>query len=211
MIWLEEKIAPIVSLSHNVADYLGMQSVSDGLGGKVNRKKKYKAGKKLSKVQVYRSRINKAKGYSEVWEIVRDSVKDILGKHRVAMMLFLDDLPLHLGAYHPLGTNNIVLNRILVQIVEAATKSKHRVNAFVYSLLLHEYLHALGHVPEAEVRSLVHKISKNCFGEDHIITKLAEKSPWALLQGISLNGIEAPKRAIEIVKDFERPDQAYIV
>jgi len=78
-------------------------------------------------------------------------------------------------------------------------------------LLVHEYLHALGHVPEAEVRSLVHKISKNCFGEDHIITKLAEKSPWALLQGISLNGIEAPKRAIEIVKDFERPDQAYIV
>ena len=126
-------------------------------------------------------------------------------------MLFLDDLPLHLGAYHPLGTNNIVLNRILVQIVEVATKSKHRVNAFVYSLLLHEYLHALGHVPEAEVLSLVHRISRNCFGEDHIITRLAEKSPWALLQGISLNGIEAPKRAIEIVKDFEKPDQAYIV
>ena len=205
--------APIACFSHNARarDYLGVQSASDGLGEKANRKKKHKAGKKLSRVKVYRSRINKAEGYSEVWEIVKDSVKDILGKRRVAMMLFLDDLPLHLGAYHPLGTNNIVLNRILVQIVEAATKSKHRVNAFVYSLLLHEYLHALGHVPEAEVRSLVYKISRDCFGEDHIITRLAEKSPWALLKGISLNELEAPKRAIEIVKDFEKPDQAYIV
>jgi len=97
-------------------------------------------------------------------------------------MLFLDNLPLQLGAYHPLGTNNIVLNRNLVEIIEATTKSKRLVNAFVYSLLLHEYLHALGHVPEGEVRSLVYRISKECFGEEHIVTKLAETSPWALLK-----------------------------
>jgi len=85
--------------------------------------RKSKAGKELSKAKVYSSRINKARGFSEVWEIVKDTVEDSLGEHRVGMMLFLDDLPLHLGAYHPLGTNNMVLNRTLVQIVEAATKS----------------------------------------------------------------------------------------
>ena len=126
-------------------------------------------------------------------------------------MLFLDDLPLQLGAYHPLGTNNIVLNRVLVQIAEAATKSKQLVNAFVYSLLIHEYLHALGYVSESEVRSLVYRISKECFGEDYIVTKLAEKSPWALLRGVPLNQIEAPKRVMEIVKDFEKSNQQYIV
>jgi len=129
----------------------------------------------------------------------------------VGMMLFLDDMPLQLGAYHPLGTNNIVLNRTLVQIAEAATKSKRLVNAFVYSLLVHEYLHALGYVPEAEVRPLVYKISKECFGDDHIVTKLAEKSPWALLRGVPLNRIEAPKRVMEIVKDFEKSNREYIV
>jgi hypothetical protein len=127
------------------------------------------------------------------------------------MMLFLDDLPLQLGAYHPLGTNNIVLNRALVQIAEAATKSKQLVNAFVYSLLIHEYLHALGYVSESEVRSLVYRISKECFGENHVVTKLAEKSPWALLRGVPLNQIEAPKRVMEIVKDFEKSNQQYIV
>lgn len=169
------------------------------------------AGKQNFKTEVYRSRIGKAEGFSEVWEIVKDTVEDYLGKHRVGMMLFLDDLPLQLGAYHPLGTNNIVLNRALVQIVEAATKSKQLVNAFVYSMLVHEYLHALGYVAESKVRTLVYRISKECFGEDHIVTRLAEKSPWIILKDIPINQIEAPKRIIEIVKDFEKSNQQYIV
>jgi len=169
------------------------------------------AGKEFSKVEAYRSRLDRAEGFNEGWEIVKDTVKDSLGVHRVGMMLFLDDLPIRLGAYHPLGTNNIVLNRALVQMVEAATKSKRLVNAFVYSLLVHEYLHALGHAPEAEVRRLVYEISRECFDEDHIATMLAEKSPWALLRGVPLSGIEAPRSAMEIVKDFEKPHQRYIV
>lgn len=169
------------------------------------------AGKESSRVEVYRSRLDRAQGFGDVWEIVKDSVKDSLGEHRVGMMLFLDNLPLQLGAYHPLGTNNIVLNRTLVQIVEAATKSKRLVNAFVYSLLVHEYLHALGYVPEAEVRPLVYRISKECFAEDHIVTRLAEKSPWALLRGVPLNEVQAPRRVMEIVRDFEKSNQQYIV
>jgi hypothetical protein len=163
------------------------------------------------RIAEYRSRIDSAQGYSEVWEVVEDSVKDLLGEHRGAMMLFLDDLPLQLGAYHALGTNNIVHNRALVHVVEAATSSEKLVNAFVYSLLVHEYLHALGHVPEAEVRPLVYEVSRSCFGEDHITTELAKKSPWALLRGLPLGKIEAPRRVIEIVKDFEKSTQRYIV
>jgi hypothetical protein len=170
-----------------------------------------KAENELSTVESYRLRIDDAEGFSGVWEIVKETVKVSLGKHRMGMLLFLDDLPLHLGAYHQLGTNNIVLNRSLVNIVEAVTKSKKLVNAFVYSILTHEYLHALGHISEAEVHSLVYDISKQCFGEDHIVTTLAEKTPWSLLKGIPLNDITLPKQAMEIVKDFEKPSQSYIV
>jgi hypothetical protein len=170
-----------------------------------------KAENELSTVESYRLRIDDAEGFSGVWEIVKETVKVTLGKHRMGMLLFLDDLPLHLGAYHQLGTNNIVLNRSLVNIVEAVTKSKKLVNAFVYSILTHEYLHALGHISEAEVHSLVYDISKQCFGEDHIVTTLAEKTPWSLLKGIPLNDITLPKQAMEIVKDFEKPSQSYIV
>jgi hypothetical protein len=141
---------------------------------------------------------------------VKDTVKSSLGEHRTGMMLFLDDLPLRLGAYHPLGTNNIVLNRALVQIVEAATNSRRLVNAFVYVLLLHEYLHALGRVDEDEVRPLVYHVSKESFGENHIVTRLAETGPWSLLKAIPLDVIDVPKRVMEIVKDFEKATKRYI-
>ena len=165
----------------------------------------------FSKVEHYRSRIDEVEGFSGVWEIVKDTVKVTLGKHRLGMLLFLDDLPLHLGAYHQLGTNNIVLNRSLVNIVEAVTKSKKLVNAFVYSILTHEYIHALGHVSEAEVRSLVYDVSRECFGENHIVTTLAEKTPCVLIKGIPLNEIAIPKQAMELVKDLEKPNQRYII
>jgi len=175
------------------------------------RNEEPKAENELSTVESYRLRIDEAEGFSGVWEIVKETVKVSLGEHRLGMLLFLDDLPLHLGAYHPVGTNNIVLNRSLLNIVESVTKSKKLVNAFVYSILTHEYLHALGHISEAEVHSLVYDISKQCFGEDHIVTTLAEKTPWSLLKGIPLNDITLPKQAMEIVKDFEKPNQRYIV
>ena len=179
--------------------------------GKAMRNEKLGVGKEFPKVGDYRSQLDKAEGFSEIWEIVKISVKDSLDEHRGGIMLFLDDLPIHLGAYHPLGTNNIVLNRTLVQIIEAAIESKRIVNAFIYSLLVHEYLHVLGHVSEAKVRRLVYEVSEKCFGPGHIVTDLAERSPWALLRGIPLSEIEVSRRVMEIVKDFETSNQRYIV
>jgi hypothetical protein len=85
------------------------------------------------------------------------------------------------------------------------------VKAFIYTLLVHEYLHALGYLSEDEVRHLVLRISRACFGESHIATGLAQNGPWALLKGVPINGLPTPKGAMEIVKDFERPNQDYIV
>ena len=75
-------------------------------------------------VGFYSSQLEKAEGYGEVWKIVKETVKNILVKCRVGIMLFLDDLPLNLGAYHPVGTNNMVLNKSLIEIVEATSKTK---------------------------------------------------------------------------------------
>lgn len=178
---------------------------------RLRRDKEPKKKQEISNVEHYCSRIDDADGFREVWKIVRETVRVTLGKHRLGMLLFLDDLPLHLGAYHQLGTNNIVLNRSLFNIVEAVTKSKKLVNAFVYSILTHEYLHSLGHISETQVRSLVYDISKQCFGKDHIITTLAEKTPWSLLKGFPINEITVEKQPMELIKDLEKPNQAYIV
>jgi len=158
----------------------------------------------------FRNRLDNAKSYGEIWEIVKDSVTFSLHKRRGSMMLFLDDLPIQLGAYHSIGTNNIVLNRTLVQIVEGTIESKRVVNALIYNLLVHEYLHALGEYSEVEVRRTVYEVAKKTFGRNHISTQIAEKSPWALLKDIPLEAINAPKRVMEIVRDFEKTDR-YII
>lgn len=163
-----------------------------------------------SSAERYRSRLDNAASYGEVWEIVKETVEFALHRRRGSMMLFLDDLPIQLGAYHPLGTNNIVLNRVLVQMVEATIESKRVVNALIYNLLLHEYLHALGEVSEAGVRGLVIDVCKKSFGQDHVATRIAVESPWTLLKGIPLDSVNVPKRFMEIVKNFEKPDK-YIV
>ena len=161
-------------------------------------------------IDKFRNSLETAKSYAEVWRIVKGTVEFSLGKRRGSMMLFLDDLPLQLGAYHPIGTNNIVLNRTLVEIVEASISSKRVVNALVYNLLLHEYLHALGEYSEVEVRRMVIAVARKCFGEEHTATVIAQKTPWVLLRNIPLEAINAPKRVMQIVKDFEETDK-YIV
>jgi hypothetical protein len=76
------------------------------------------------KLEKFRGNLENAKGYAQVWQIVKDSVSFAFGKHRGNMMLFIDHLPLQIGAYYPLGTNNIVLNRHLVDIMEAKSNNK---------------------------------------------------------------------------------------
>ena len=163
-----------------------------------------------STIAKFQHELETAASYAEVWQIVKNTVETSLGKHRAGMMLFLDDLPLQLGAYHPVGTNNIVLNRSLVDVVEASEKSKLVVNALVYNLLLHEYLHALGELSEQGVRQTVVTVAQRCFGTDHVATVIARRSPWSLLRDIPVAAMNAPKRVIQIVKDFEKTSK-YIV
>ncbi len=154
--------------------------------------------------------LDKAQNYGEVWQIVQQTAEYALGKRRNSMMLFLDDLPLQLGAYYPVGTNNIVLNRALVDVVEVSFTDKPTVNALVYNLLLHEYLHALGDMSEIGVRRDVAVVAQKSFGEQHIATVLARKSPWVLLKNLPLGPMNTRKGAMEIVRDFEKTGR-YIV
>ena len=164
----------------------------------------------ISGLDKYKSGLDNAKNYAEVWQIVKDTVEFAYGKRGGSMMLFLDDLPLQLGAYYPVGTNNIVLNRTLVDVVEAQIKSKPTVNALVYNLLLHEYLHALGTLSEFEVRRMVVEVAKKSFGQEHKATELAQKSPWILLKDMPLGESLPTKHSMEIVRDFEKTGR-YIV
>lgn len=157
-----------------------------------------------------------SENFGDVFETVKKSVKECLGKERAGLMLVLADLPIGLGAFHGVGTNSIVMNRTLLDRIVKGGHSRVQVNSFVYSILLHEYLHSLGVIDEPEVRKLVREISLKTFGKDHPATRIAESSPWAMLPGswseeghVAIES-EQSRRGMELVKDFDRSHSSYI-
>lgn len=158
----------------------------------------------------YTDRLDRCKNFQEVFTLVKKSVRETLNRERAGLMLYLMDLPLRLGAFHEVGSNGIVMNRTLLEQVIQTADSKREVNSFIYSILLHEYIHALGCIDETQTRRLTYMVSRETFGLDHIATKMAEDGPWAYLKLNPQDHACGYGRDIEIVRDFEVPSHSYI-
>ena len=164
------------------------------------------------------SQLESSENFGDIFEIVKKSVKNQLGTERAGLMLVLADLPIHLGAFHGVGTNQIVMNRTLLDRIVAAGHPRSHINAFVYSILLHEYLHSLGVIDESEVRRLVNEISLETFGPDHPASTIASRGPWSLLREAGYvdthvsdeTRLDLKQRRAELVTDFDRSDRSYI-
>jgi hypothetical protein len=125
-------------------------------------------------------------------------------------MLYLAKLPNHIGAFHTIGTNGIVMNRTALDAITHGARSLREINSYVYSILLHEYLHALGYTEESEVRKLVYDVSLDSFGPEHPATQIASKGPSAILSGPVFDNSPNKTPDVEVVPDLERSSQRYI-
>ena len=56
---------------------------------------------KLQSAEYFNTKLDKAKDYTEVWKIVKETTEYAVGKRSDSMMLFLDDLPLQLELTTP--------------------------------------------------------------------------------------------------------------
>jgi len=148
--------------------------------------------------------------FSDLFSLVKKSVRKSLGEHRVGLMLYLGDLPMRIGAFHSPGTNDIVLNRRLLNKVTRERPPMGR-KAFLFTILLHEYLHSLGYLDEKEVRGLVYQISVENLGKAHPVTQMAMTGPWVNLTDEELDELGQVIDNLELVRDFERPEHQYII
>lgn len=157
----------------------------------------------------FQERLDECKDYGDIFELVKGAVRNAIGRQRSGLMLYLGDLPLRVGAFHGLGSNGIVINRRLVDLVSKSAESITETNSFIFTLLLHEYLHSLGYVNERDVRRLVYKITREILGRDHPATIMALRPP---LPRIPPSEMQPGNRdlGLELVKDFDRSSQPYI-
>ncbi len=158
----------------------------------------------------FASRLDQCKNFGDVLEVVRKTTERSLGLRRAGLMLYLAELPRHIGAFHTLGTNGIVMNRKTLNMVTRTSGSLKLINSYVYSILLHEYLHALGVADESQVRELGRKIASEMFGSDHPATIMAAKGPGEFFPRLFEYDDAPAGRSPEVIADFDRSSRRYI-
>ena len=124
----------------------------------------------------YGSRLDEAKSLADIFEVVKSLVLNSTGKCRGGLMLGMANLGNHpqgfFGGFFTTGSNVIVLNKIPLQRIKETRPELYK--PYVFHVLLHEYIHSLGYLDEAEVRSKVHHITKEALGEEHLALEVGE-------------------------------------
>jgi len=148
----------------------------------------------------------RANSYPELFKLVKEMVKEQLGLHRVGLMLGLSDLGIQgnqvLGAFHPMGSNIIVINTTPLKRIE-----KELFKPYLTTVLLHEYLHSLGFEDEEEVQALTYVILEKSLGENHIATKVARKFN-SVFHGLTPE--PSQDKSIKLVEEFDSSNTSYI-
>jgi hypothetical protein len=156
------------------------------------------------------ARLGEPASYDEVFRVVRAAVRHVLRRERPGLGLGLSNLPPGLGAYWPVTGNLIVMNEGLVEAMRAMAGSTLEFNSFVYVILAHEYLHALGYFDEAEVRRVVAFVTRSAFGSEHPATRMAEGDLWQMYPFLRY-APQGDGRRLRLVPDFDSATtQSYI-
>ena len=114
--------------------------------------------------------------FSGLFNLVRDIIEFKMNKKRSHILLGLIELGFNRGGFigglHLGGTNEIFLNKSALKVMEQESKPEY-FKAYVFILLLHEYIHSVGVMNELRTRKFTRIIAQEIFGNDHPVTKLA--------------------------------------
>jgi len=157
-----------------------------------------------------RRALSSAEGFDSIFEMVKVATESKLGMHRAGLTLVLGDIPNTVGAYHEMGSNAIVMNRNILRIVEKLSRTKARRNAYVFMILLHEYLHSLGYTSDKQVRVLGKQISDDYLGRKHVAAEMAVRPLDQFFPDLSkLSGFR-DKGEYQTVRRFDSSSTPYI-
>jgi hypothetical protein len=124
-------------------------------------------------------RLEQAADLPAVFDVVKDCVRRHLRVERAGLMLGLSNLggnSDHLvGGFFQVAGNMIVLNKLPLHRLQETQPAWYK--PFAFHVLLHEYIHSIGYLTEAQTRPLVLDITRANFGEDHVATDMARG--WA--------------------------------
>ena len=163
----------------------------------------------LLQYQNYRDKIFDLSDFNEAFELVKSTVESKFKMHRAGLSLILQGLPTILGAYHIMGSNLIIVNKRILNIIKKY-KSQEKYNSYLFMVLAHEYLHSLGVIDELQVRKMTYDLISSLVGEDHIAARMARYQPWDLFPELRYFQNYSFEQKFEIIKNFDNTTQSYI-
>jgi hypothetical protein len=149
------------------------------------------------------------KDFNEVFEFVKFSVNSVYEMKRAGLSLMLHRMPTRVGAYHVLGSNVIAMNSFVLDLVKKYSTSNGEYNAYLFTVLLHEYLHSFGILDENKVRYMSVELCRKFFGEERTVTIMAE-DPLKIFPKLGLVSYDKFENKYEIIKNFDNSNQTYI-
>ena len=158
-------------------------------------------------------KIRNAESLPELFELVKKTVWNFLGKEQAGLLLGLADLggspDAVLGAFYSPDANTIVMNT--APITKLQRKNPGMMKHYSFYILLHEYVHAIGVYDEAMTRELTARLARSLLGENHAVTDLAT-GKFSIVQVHDMEDMfREPKGvAIEYVLCIDRENTNYI-
>ncbi len=164
----------------------------------------------------FAARLSAARELPEIFELVKDGVLKATGKHRAGLMLGLAEMGLGrgfwIGAFYGVGTNMIIMNETALRIVKKTRPKLSNVYSFV--ILMHEYLHSLGNLEEANTRAETVDVCVALFGEGHLVTEMARDTgkffPELRYASVYASPMPGLAEKMHFVKGFDQGSVDYI-
>jgi hypothetical protein len=157
----------------------------------------------------YQNKLLSVKNFDDVFELVKSAVDVKFKMHRAGLSLVLQVLPTQLGAYHVLGSNMIIMNKRILDIIKSK-KSLLEYNAYLFMVLCHEYLHSFGIIDENQVRKMTLNLCYSLLGKEHPASLMAQHQPWKIYPELQLYQSNTIEKTFEIIKNFDKSSQSYI-
>ena len=147
--------------------------------------------------------------FDAVFEFVKYAANCVYEMKRAGLSLMLHKMPTRIGAYHVLGSNVIAINSILLNMVKKYSASNGDYNSYLFTVLLHEYLHTFGILDERKVRQMSVELCEKFFGEECMVTVIAE-NPLKIFPQLESVSYDKFENRYELVKNFDNSNQTYI-
>ena len=158
------------------------------------------------------NKLKEAGSIPDIFEVVKEVVWKSLKKSRAGLDLGLIEIGNapqgFLGGFYVSGSNIIIMNETPLKRMQET--NPNLLTPYIFSVLLHEYLHSLGIFDEELVRKLTYEICCENFDKSNVVSQISKDMRKFFPNFIYPDGAPQVDGTVKLVPGFDRSSISYI-